>query len=405
MDLSVKYDTLQLSQQLLERQAATHLTNMKSFVGEWCRLQAGDDIGVAFAAFIPVNEAITVAGEGTLELLKKCHQGAADKLNQTIDAYAEADKAAYEALASALQALGGTADPFEDPRDNPAKLGDSTTKAGSLYGGGDPAVGEQVAQGAQEAGDYLNTLKDRAAKRASDAASSDRSVSESQDASSYLVPPEAPTSEMENLRWSAGAIVGSVDWAIEQMTGVSLLNDVVFKYLAGDWRHINMASSAWGEIGDALVAVGQNDSEVLPALAEWTGKGSELANAFITALSLAATKLKGAAGALASALKAFAFVVKLAAKKIGGYIKDIVNRALRIIAEGSVPVAGWVIAAAEIALLVDKIIKLIRDIYKVINFIIDAIESLVRAKAQMVEVADTMSNLVEAAARGIAARS
>ena len=210
---------------------------------------------------------------------------------------------------------------------------------------------------------------------------------------------------MENLRWSAGAIVGSVDWAIEQMTGVSLLNDVVFKYLAGDWRHINMASSAWGEIGDALVAVGQNDSEVLPALAEWTGKGSELANAFITALSLAATKLKGAAGALASALKAFAFVVKLAAKKIGGYIRDIVNRALRIIAEGSVPVAGWVIAAAEIALLVDKIIKLIRDIYKVINFIIDAIESLVRAKAQMVEVADTMSNLVEAAARGIAARS
>lgn len=136
MDLSVKYDTLQLSQQLLKRQATTHLTNMKSFVGEWCRLQAGDDIGVAFAAFIPVNEAITVAGEGTLELLKKCHQGAADKLNQTIDAYAEADKAAYEALASALQALGGTADPFEDPRDNPAKLGDSTTKAGSLYGGG-----------------------------------------------------------------------------------------------------------------------------------------------------------------------------------------------------------------------------------------------------------------------------
>ena len=98
-------------------------------------------------------------------------------------------------------------------------------------------------------------------------------------------------------------------------------------------------------------------------------------------------------------------MVKLAAKKIGGYIRDIVNRALRIIAEGSVPVAGWVIAAAEIALLVDKIIILIRDIYKVINFIIDAIESLVRAKAQMVEVADTMSNLVEAAARGIAARS
>lgn len=404
MDLSVKYEPLQLSQQLLERQATVHLTKMKSFVGEWCRLQSGDDIGLAFKPFIPVNDAITTAGEETLELLKTCHQGVADKLGDTVNAYVEADKAAYEALAPVIRALGGSAEPFVDPRTNPAQLGESVTKAGAKYGGGDPILDEQLQQDVGKARDYATDVKRRTVKRGQDAISSDRSISESQDASSFLVPPEAPQSEMENVRWSAGPIVGGVDWAIERMTGVSLLNDVIFKYLAGDWRHVTQASSAWSEIGDALVAVGQNGSEVLPALSEWTGKGSELTNAFITALSLATTKLKDVAGVLATALKAFAFVVKQAAELIGKCINAIVTRALRIVAEGSVPVAGWVAAAAETVLLVNQILQMIRKIYAVINFIVDSIEGLVQAKTQLLEVGDTLSNIAEAAARGIAAR-
>ena len=121
-------------------------------------------------------------------------------------------------------------------------------------------------------------------------------MKESQDASSYLVTPEAPDNEMENIRWSAGVVAGSIDWFIEKVFGISLLNDIIFKYVVGDWRLVNMAETAWTEIGDALVAVGQNDSETLPALAEWTGKGSELASAFIAALSLATTKLSAASG-------------------------------------------------------------------------------------------------------------
>ena len=487
MDLSVKYGTLQLAQQLLERQAGTHLTNIQSFMDEWCHVdptqtaaaatrvgieppvnelvkrgeerkaaakaakeaaktgkaaaETGKEVakagqstfqkgvaaakkghaavkqgmsaarpgltvakGILFILFTPVNEAIVAGGQGAMDLLITCHQGAADKLTQTIDTYAEADKAAYEALTAPLQTIGISTPPFEDPRDNPAQLGDARTKAGSYYGGGDPRVDQQLAEDKLEAGEYLSTLKDRAKQRVADATSSDRSIAESQDASSYLVPPEAPTSEMENLRWSAGVVAGSIDWAIEKLTGVSLLNDVIFKYFSGDWRLVNMASSAWSEIGDALVAVGQNDSEVLPALAEWTGKGSEVANLFIAALSQVTTSLRSAAGLMSSLLKLFARFLKDSAKEVGEAIKEIVNTVLRLIAESSIPIAGWVSGAIDAISHIDDVIGWIRKIYSIINYIVDFIEGLVRGKAQMLEVQNTMSNLAEAAVRGVAAR-
>lgn len=471
MDLSVKYDTLQLAQQLLERQAGTHLTNIQSFMDEWCHVdptqaaaaatrigiapqvnklagragqsaaKIGQEVaktgqstfqkgmsvakqgyatakqgyaaakpglsvakGVLFILFTPVNEAIVAGGHGAMDLLITCHQGAADKLAQTVDAYAEADKAAYEALTAPLQTVGIPTSPFEDPRDNPAQLGDARTKAGSHYGGGDPRVDQQLAEDKLETGEYLSSLKDRAKQRVADATSSDRSIAESQDASSYLVPPEAPTSEMENLRWSAGVVAGSVDWAIEKLTGMSLLNDVIFKYFSGDWRLVDMASSAWSEIGDALVAVGQNDSETLPALAEWTGKGSEVANLFIATLSQITTSLRSAASLMSTLLKMFAKFLKQSAKDVGAAIKEIVNTVLRLIAESSIPIAGWVSGAIDAISHIDDVISWIRKIYTIINFIVDFIEGLVRGKAQMLEVQNTMSNLAEAAVRGAAAR-
>lgn len=496
MDLSVKYDTLQLAQQLLERQAGTHLTNIQSFMDEWCHVgvdqaaastvrvhaaskiseeagkatareaakkakkeaakaaareaakETGKEVaekagqsffqkgiavaksgfstvkgvgsaaskaynvakpglamakGMLFVLFIPANECLVAVGEKAMDLLITCHQGAADKLGDTVDVYAGAEKAAYELLTAPLQAIGISISPFEDPRENPAQLGEARTRAGSHYGGGQPRLDQQWMEHQQEKSEYLSNLEDRAAQRAADAASSDRSIAESQDASSYLVPPEAPTSEMENLRWSAGVVAGSVDWVIEKVTGVSLLNDIVFKYFNGDWRLVNMAGSAWSEIGDALVAVGQNDSEVLPALSEWTGLGSEVANRFITALSKVTTALRKAAGLMSTLLKAFASFLKQSAQEVGEAIAEIVNTALKLLAKSAIPVAGWVAAAADAVLFINKIIKKIQFIYGIINFIVDFIQNLAYKKAQMIEVQNTMSNLAEAATRRAAA--
>ena len=190
---------------------------------------------------------------------------------------------------------------------------------------------------------------------------------------------------------------------IEKVTGVSLLNDIVFKYFNGDWRTVNMAGTAWSEIGDALVAVGQNDSEVLPALSEWTGLGSEIANRFITALAKVTTALRKAAGLMSTLLKAFAAFLKQTAKELGEAIAEIVNTALQLLLEAAIPVAGWATAAVTAIAKINKIIKYIQMIYGVINFIVDFIQNLANKKAQMAEVQNTVSNLAEAASRRAAA--
>lgn len=404
MPLSVEYADLSLAQQVLERQGTKHLPEMRRFLKQWGTFaQGGDASGLLLMAFHPINETIVNIGDGVLGLLEDAHQGAANHMEQTLDAYLRADQKIHGALASASLALGGSAFPFNAP--SLPTLGPAERGASSFYGGADPFLGQQMAEGAFELGQYAGQLTRRLQDRADKAMSANRSISESQDPQSYLVTPEEPESEMENLRWKAGIIIGGIDWLIEQLTGTSLLNDVLLKYVVGDWRVIDRASTAWSEIGDALVAVGQNDSEILPALSEWTGKGSEAANAFIAALAGGTTMLRGAAGSVSSILGILKLVVKTAAGKILSKLKDLEVRCLRMLAEAAIPVAGWIAATAETVLLAEQLISDIRFIYKIYNYIFDAIESAARAQGQLNEVRFTLANIAEAAARGIAARA
>ena len=406
MPLSVEYADLSLAQQVLERQSSQHLANMRTFLKQWGTFaQGGEANGILLMTFHPINEAVVNVGDGVLGLLEDAHEGAANHMEQTLEAYLDADQQIHAALASVTEMLGGSTLPYNDPRSSLPTLGAAERGASSFYGGADPFLSEQMAQGAEELGQYAGQLASRLQDRANKAMSANRSISESQDASSYLVPPEEPESEMENLRWKAGIIIGGIDWLVEQLTGTSLLNDVLLKYVVGDWRIIDRASTTWSEIGDALVAVGQNDSEILPALSEWTGKGSEAANAFIAALAGGTTMLRGAAGSVSSVLSILKMVVKMAAGKILGKLKDLEVRCLRMLAEAAVPVAGWIAATAETVLLAEQLISDIRFIYKIYNYIVDAIESAARAQGQLNEVRFTLANIAEAAARGIAARA
>ena len=348
MPLSVEYADLSLAQQVLERQSSQHLANMRSFLKQWGDYSdGGEDAGLLMMAFNPVNQEVVRIGDEVLGLLEDAHGGAADHMGQTLESYANADQQIHAALASVTEMLGGSALPFNDPRSSLPTLGAAERHASSFYGGAEPDIAGRIAQGAMGLDQYMSDFPDRLTTRADKALSGNRSISESQDASSYLVTPEAPESEMKNLRWSAGVVIGGVDWFIEKLTGVSVLNDIIFKYTVGDWRVLDRAKTAWSEIGDALVAVGQNDSEILPALSEWTGKGSEAANAFITALAGATTALNGAASTVSGIIKNVSRVVKQAAKLIGKQLKRLQDKCLRMIAESSVPVAGWIVAAGE----------------------------------------------------------
>ena len=405
MPLSVEYADLSLAQQVLERQSSQHLANMRSFLKQWGDYSdGGEDAGLLMMAFNPVNQEVVRIGDEVLGLLEDAHGGAADHMGQTLESYANADQQIHAALASVTEMLGGSALPFNDPRSSLPTLGAAERHASSFYGGAEPDIAGRIAQGAMGLDQYMSDFPDRLTTRADKALSGNRSISESQDASSYLVTPEAPESEMKNLRWSAGVVIGGVDWFIEKLTGVSVLNDIIFKYTVGDWRVLDRAKTAWSEIGDALVAVGQNDSEILPALSEWTGKGSEAANAFITALAGATTALNGAASTVSGIIKNVSRVVKQAAKLIGKQLKRLQDKCLRMIAESSVPVAGWIVAAGEAVAAAQELYDTIKKIYRIINLILTAIENMAQGQAQIIEIRYTISNIAEAAARGAAAR-
>lgn len=405
MPLSVEYADLSLAQQVLERQSSEHLANMRSFLKQWGDYSdGGEGAGLLMMAFNPLNQEVVHIGDEVLGLLEQAHGGAADHMGQTLEAYVNADQQIHAALASITEMLGGSSLPFNDPRSSLPTLGAAARGASQWYGGAEPSLAERMAQGVMGFGEYASDFPGRLADRADKALSGNRSISESQNASSYLVAPEAPESEMKNLRWSAGVVIGGVDWLIEKLTGVSVLNDVIFKYTVGDWRVLDRASTAWSEIGDALVAVGQNDSEILPALSEWTGKGSEAANAFIAALAGVTTALNGAASTVSGIIKNVGRVVKEAAKVIGKQLKRLQDKCLRMIAEASVPVAGWIVAAGEAVVAAQELYDTIKKIYRIINFILTAIENMAQAKAQIIEIRYTISNIAEAAARGAAAR-
>src|SRR5690606_5790158 len=96
-------------------------------------------------------------------------------------------------------------------------------------------------------------------------------VTERTDASSWLVAPNAAKSEIENMRWGAGPILGGVDWIIEQLTGISLLEDVIMKPFAGDWTGIAEVQMAWEYTGDALRGISDNAAGLAESGGFWQG--------------------------------------------------------------------------------------------------------------------------------------
>lgn len=401
--MKLEYEDLGLAQQVLDRQGNQHLVNMHQFMSQWCTINSGD-AGVLMSYLLSLNDLLVDAGNMCFDVVTQAHQLAGEKMQETIDTYAEADEEVHRLISDLAAQMGLDAGPYTDPKTTIPSLGPAIEKAGPYYGGGDPNVFQQAFEDGFSLGTYAREQVDRLGDRANRAFSANRGVVEEQDPSSYLVAPSAPESELENLRWKAGYILGGLDWVFEQIAGWSILNDVVYKNIVGDWRVVRCASMAWKQLDDALVAVGQNDSGVLPALSEWTGKGSEASNAYITTLSAATTALSYAAGSVSGIVK----LVSLAAKELAGFIgsqlKKISYRLATIAAEAAIPVAGWVAAAATTVVAIKDTLDDIRAVYKWVNIVYDLISGMIEGKGKLLEVRYTISNLVEAGVRGGLAR-
>ena len=103
-------------------------------------------------------------------------------------------------------------------------------------------------------------------------------------------------------------------------------------------------------------------------------------------------------------LTAFSEIVKAAADFIGQVLDWLADKCLRMLAESSIPIAGWIAAGLEAVDAVAELVDAIRKIYDMYNDIYTAIEEYAEAKSTLIEVQYTLSNIEEAAARRIAAQ-
>ncbi|MDO5094757.1 MAG: hypothetical protein Q4D79_15310 [Propionibacteriaceae bacterium] len=403
--MQIDFENLDLARQVLDRQANTHLPAMKDHLTTWATLEAGD-LGLILQALKPANDALVDGGEQVLEAVKQIYTEGAENLGGVINSYADAEQQAYETLQSVATTIGLSLPPYADPRDSLPTLGSAKDDAGPYYRSGDPNLFQQAFEDGYRAGDMVaDEVVGGISERIGEMSGASATVAEEQDVQSYLVTPTGSFSEVENLRWEAGVILGSLDWVFEKLFGFSFLNDVVYKPFAGDWNRVQAASGAWTIAGDAIGAVSQNTTGILPGLAEWTGKGSEAFAVAAAAMAVADNALGSAASLISTAIKGLAMLVKMITKQIGKILKRLSYKLARIAAEAAIPVVGWAAAVVELATTVNDIYEDFRWAYKWINRIYDFISNIVAAKASIVDTYRQVSQVVEALGRGAAARA
>jgi hypothetical protein len=182
------------------------------------------------------------------------------------------------------------------------------------------------------------------------------------------------------------------------------LLEEVTKPFSGDWERMREAQFAWTHAGDAMSGIGQNSMALLPPLASWTGKGSEAFSAAAALMSQVHTAATGPAGAVATSIKVLILLCKEAVGKILKILDRLAQKLLRMAAEAAVPIAGWLVAAAEAGIAVYDLIQDARWAYKWINMIYDLVSGMVSNVGGVVDNALRMADLYEGLARGAMAR-
>jgi hypothetical protein len=400
--ITVNYEQLSQAQELLARQAQ-HSDAVRRYIQTHCRLQQSD-FGLLLQVLFPVNELVVYIADQGMERMGDLYMWSSRTMAATIDGYVESDRVAYERSSNLLKRLGEPTSPFADPRDSVQKLGGATGGASDSYGQ-DPShwhptidVITGTINVGNTAGEFVADTVGSAASRVQNW-NSRGGVTERTDPVSYLVTPQHNVSFIEDLRWSAGVLLGSIDWVAEQFLGVSVLEEYVFKPFGGDWEAMDRGSIAWSHCDKALTETASNFTGLPGQLDEWTGRASAEFLGAMTVLGGATMGVSYAFGYASDLLDKVRLVAKLACAAIGSILKKISHKLMRIAIESSVPIAGWIVAAAEIALAIDDVIKWVRRILTLITMILDAITEFIEAKEKIVEAFFAVEDLVSAGIR------
>lgn len=390
--MQVDYEQLSLSSQVLRRQQDTHTTAISQYIQQYGVLTPSDT-GIVMLPFCGVSLAIAVVGVQAAETFGNVCSLAAGRVDAAARAYEAHEQQAYQTAQQLMQRLGHTLPPYRNPLSSPPTLGGAGSSAPSDLGDAEPNVFTEIYETPGTVTDGVGDLLDNAGSRVN--SWSGGTVSERSDASSWLVAPNAAKSEIENMRWGAGPILGSVDWIIEQLTGLSLLEDVIMKPFAGNWTGIEEVQQAWSHVAEAMRAVSDNAAGLSETGSFWQGDAGTAYQGGMAVIGLGAFGLGSVADSVADLVGQLVLASKTAAATIGFALNQLSQVLLRMAIESTVPVAGWIIAAAEGALAVTKIFSVIRLIYSIINIIYDVIESVVAARADLIENLLRLEDLVQ----------
>lgn len=397
--IEVDFNNLALAEQVLERQGG-HSRAMKDHLRQYATLDAGD-MGLILQMLLPINEALLDLADQALDLSARVFDEGAARMGQTRETYVEAEREAHERIAAVARQLGVNSPPYSPPA-SPA-LGAPLNGAPSRYGEPDGNLFNQAFWDGYSAAEWAHETGQQAGDRVKAGLSGQRTVTEACDVRSFLVTPHADDPEIENVRWSAGVIFGGVDWIFEKLFGYSLLEEIT-KPFTGNWTRMKEGAFAWTHTSDALNGLSQNAAGLLPAMASWTGKGSEAFLVAAGAVSQAHTVLSGPAGTVSTMLKGLAIAAKEAAKLILKILRKIQDRLLVLAAEAAVPVAGWVAAAVTAGISLVDLTQDVLKAYKYVNIVYDVVSGMVSGISNLSDSAFRMADLVEGLARGAAAR-
>lgn len=381
--MQVDYGQMALASQVLRRQQETHTRAIADYIQRYGVLTPSDT-GIVMLPFTGVSLVVAMLGVQAADAFGQVCALAADRVDDAARSYEAHEQQAHQAAQQLMQQIGLSLPPYQSPLSSSPTLGAAGSAADADHGAPEPNLIVELVETPGTLSGGVTDLYENATSRI-DGWPGGGSVSERADASSWLVAPNAAKSEIENMRWGAGPILGGVDWLIEQLIGMSLLEDVIMKPFAGDWTGIEEVQQAWTHVGEAMRAISDNSAGLAETAAFWEGDAGTAYQGGMTAIGLGAYGLGSVADTVAGLVGQLVLASKTAAATIGFAINQLSQTLLRMALEATVPIAGWIVAAAEGALAATKIFGVIRLIYSIINIIYDVIESVVSARAQLVE--------------------
>lgn len=398
--IDIDMGQLSLAQQVLQRQSE-HADAIGEHLDQYARM-THRELGLILMLFKPIGDAIVDAGVGVSNVSREASSLAAERMGQTVQAYQDAERRVHELMTPVIRMLTGHPLPPYQPPTMPT-LGDALDGAPSRYGEPDGNLFNQAFWDGYSMAEWADETGGRLGDRVRSGLSASREVVETSDASSFLPRPQGEDPEIESIRWKAGPIFGGVDWIWEELFGFSLLEEVT-KPFVGDWERMREASQAWTHAGDAMDAISQNYMGLLPPLAVWQGKGSEMFLAASGVVSQAHAAVVGPAGMVSTALTALVAACKQAVGLILGFLEDLGYDLMLMAAMAAVPVAGWLVDAAVGAIKIMEWIGKAQKMYSLINIIYDLVSGMVGNVSSTVDTWFRMSDLYEGIVRAGAVR-